>query len=96
MTPAKRAIVERNLALGRNAARILEATGELHAEREKQLITELIAWFSANPWDERVAIRYVAALAENKAQQDTLEYRARKGAEARAALFGGNTPQTAD
>lgn len=95
MTPAKRAIVERNLALGRNASRILEATGELHAEREKQLTNELIAWFLANPWDERVAIRYVAALAENKAQQETLEYRARKGAEARAALFG-NTPKTAD
>lgn len=94
MTPGKRAIIERNLALGRDAQRILEATGALHEEREKQLLKDLIAWYLSEPWDERTAIKFVAQLAENRSQQDTLEFRARKGAEARAALFGNS--KTAD
>lgn len=93
VSPAQKDILSRNFAVGRDAERILEATGSLHLERERQLINELIAWFKANPWDERVAIRYVASLAENRSQQETLEYRARKGSEARAKLFGSATIQ---
>lgn len=73
-------------ALGLKSRLMLKAFGDLHAEREDQTVTEMIAWFRNEPWDERRAIRYIATLAENRAQFDALEYRARKGEEASAKL----------
>lgn len=94
MTPAQKAVIERNYSVGRHASNILEATGELHAEREEQLLSEMIVWFENQPWDERTAVRYIASLVENRRQKETLEYRAKKGFEARAKLF--QTPPTAE
>lgn len=84
-------ILATNYALGRDAERILQATGSLHAEREQQLIKDMLVWFNNNPWDERTALRFVSQLSENRLQQMTLESRARTGALARAKLFGNQT-----
>lgn len=76
-------------ATGLKADMMLKAFGELHEEREQQTLTEMLKWFLSEPWDERTAIRYIAKLSENRAQREELEHRARKGAAARQALFGG-------
>lgn len=81
-------------SLGAQADSILDVIGNLHAEREAAAVTELITWFRSEPWDERTAIRYVAALSENRAQKEELEYRSRKGSDARKKLF--ENPATAE
>ena len=79
-------VLSEQMARGGEAERMLQAFGGLHAQREQQIINELITFFRVSGWDERTAIRHVAALSENRAQKEELEYRARKAVEARATL----------
>jgi hypothetical protein len=81
-------------AAGLKADLMLKAFGTLHADREKQIVDEMIVWFISKEWDERTAVRYLAKLSENRAQKDELELRARKGVTAREALFNGDADQT--
>lgn len=83
-------------AAGLKADMMLKAFGDLHDTREKQIVDEMIVWFISEKWDERTAIRYLAKLSENRAQKDELELRARKGVQAREALFGDAGQTTAD
>lgn len=76
---------------GMAADAALRIVGNLHDEREKQILSELYNWFCTQPWDERLAIKHISAFAENRAQRMELETRSRKGAEARAKLFGAQT-----
>ena len=78
-------------ASGLKADMMLRAFGELHDDREKQTLRELIVWFRSEPWDEKTAVRYIAILSENRAQKEELEHRSRKGSQARNRLFGGPT-----
>jgi hypothetical protein len=94
LTPAKADILQGQHAAGLRADGMLRAFGALHADREKQIIDELLAWFISKDWDERTAIRYIAKLSENRSQQEELEHRSRKGTQARSTLFGNKT--TAD
>jgi hypothetical protein len=94
LSPSKVEVLQGQHSAGLKADMMLKAFGTLHNDREKQIINELITFFRAQPWDERTAIRYISALSENRAQQEELEHRARKGVQARAALFGSKT--TAD
>ena len=94
VTPSQAEKLREQHAAGLKADLMLKAFGELHADREKQTIKEMIDWFLTHDWDERTAIRYIAKLSENRAQREELEYRARKGTQARNTLFGGTT--TAD
>lgn len=91
ISPAKAEVLKGQHAAGLKADLMLRAFGDMHNTREKQIVDALIAWFLTNPWDERTAIRYIAKLSENRAQREELELLARKGTEARAALFGGET-----
>lgn len=94
VTPAKAEVLRDQHAAGLKADLMLKAFGDLHDTREKQILDEMLAWFVTQPWDERMAVRYVAKLSENRAQRDELMLRSRKGTEARNTLFGG--PTTAD
>lgn len=90
-SPAKLEVLQGQHAAGLKADMMLKAFGTLHDEREKQGLKELLDWFITQPWDERTAIRFIAKLSENRAQKEELELRARKGIDARAALFGSKT-----
>lgn len=79
-------VLAEQAARGGEAERMLQAFGGLHDEREKSAINELIMFFRSEPWDERTAIRYIAALSENRAQKEELEHRARKAVQARKEL----------
>lgn len=92
--PSKLEKLQSQHSAGLKADMMLKAFGGLHAEREKQSVDALITWFRSEPWDERTAIRYIAVLSENRAQWEELEFRARKGVQAREALFGAQS--TAD
>lgn len=80
-------------AAGLKADLMLRAYGDLHDERERRTVNELITWFRSEKWDERTAIRLIAALNENRAQKEELEHRSRKGSQARQRLFGGPTAE---
>lgn len=84
-------ILSDQVARGGEAERMLQAFGGLHEERERKAINELIGFFRSEPWDERTAIRYIAALSENRAQKEELEYRARKAVHAREKLATEST-----
>ena len=75
-------------AIGLKADMLLKHMGAMHDEREQQIVNDLISWFLSEKWDEKTAIRYVALLSENRSNKVELIRRARKGAQARAALFG--------
>jgi len=79
-------VLGEQIAFGHEAELALQATSRLDAEREAQIINELVAFFRAEPWDERKAIRYIAALSELRARREELIYRARKAAHAREQL----------
>ena len=89
LSPEKSEKLQAQHASGLKANLMLKAYGTLHADREKQIIDELISWFVSNDWDQLTAIRYIAKLSENRSQHDELAYRARKGIAARSTLFGG-------
>jgi hypothetical protein len=80
-------LLESQHADGARARNILNAAGGLYSEREAEIINELIMWFLSEDWDESRAIRYIAALTENRTQREKLEYQARKGAEAQLKLM---------
>ena len=94
LSPTKVDKLREQHAQGLKADMMLRAFGTLHADREKQIIDEIITFFRGTPWDERTAIRHISALSENRAQWEELERRARKGVTARNALFGAES--TAD
>lgn len=82
----KHDVLSEQLAFGQEAEHALQATSRLDAEREAQIVNELVAFFRAEPWDERKAIRYIAALSELRARREELIYRARKAVHAREQL----------
>lgn len=91
ISPAKAEVLKEQHAAGLKASMMLRAFGTLHDDREKQIVNDIITFFRCEPWDERTAIRLIAALSENRAQHEELEHRARKGEQARNRLFGGTT-----
>lgn len=103
MTERQVAALERAAAAGAEARSYLDrAAGDCLAcgagttifkEREQQIIAEAVEWFRtpAASKDDHVAVRFIAALAEVRDLRKALEYRDRKSAEAKAALYGGET-----
>lgn len=91
LTPKKATVLNQIHHKGMAADAALRIVGNLHNEREAQILNEMYQWFCTQPWDERYAIKHLSAFAENRAQRMELEERSRKGAEARAKLFGAQT-----
>lgn len=91
LTPKKAAVLNAVHHKGMAADAALRIIGNLHDEREAQILSDMFTWFCTQPWDERFAIKHLSAFAENRAQKAELEERSRKGAEARAKLFGAQT-----
>ena len=91
LSPQKMESLSEQIARGGEAERMLQAFGGLHQEREQAALNELITFFRTQPWDERTAIRYIAALSENRAQREELELRARRAVRAREQLATAST-----
>lgn len=89
-------ILADQMARGGEASRMLQAFGTLHADREKHLVDSLIAWFQSKPWDEREAIKFIAAMTENRKQFDELSYRATKGVDASEKLHATASEDAAE
>lgn len=92
------------VAMGTQADAVLGVAGKtchscgsgssIFLERENQIIKEMIASFRAGESNPHVFMRYAAALAEVRALEDALDYRSRKGTEARTKLYGSTEEPT--
>lgn len=80
-------VLRNQIEAGIEAERILDVAGPYLEKREKEELDALVHWYLSSEWNDRVALRHIAALGEIRRQHDDLKHLAAKSADARKKLY---------